>query len=138
MQGQMFFQWSTTVTILFEGWLTTAWYLYVLSCLAALALAVCLEALRLAVHRVSHGPFVEKSRWRQIGESLLYAGYIGLSYVVMLIVMTYNVGLFVSVVLGFGIGHFVFPRTSRSEQGNLVDSKAFVALNGDEETPVCH
>jgi len=127
------------VTILFEGWLTTTWYFYVLSCLVALALAVCLEAVRFAVHRVSHGPFVRKTRWRQIGESLLYAGYIGLSYLVMLIVMTYNVGLFLSIVLGFGVGHFVFPRTSQQEQGNPVDSKVFVALNGaEDEAPTCH
>lgn len=40
--------------------------------------------------------------------TVLYAVNVAISYLLMLAVMTYNVGYFVIIVLGLAIGHFVF------------------------------
>jgi copper transporter 1 len=139
----MFFQWSTTVTILFEWWVTTTWYFYLLSCVAVFVLANGLEGVRVGVHMVSHGHFIRKTPLRRAGESLLYGAYVGLSYCVMLVIMTYNVGIIVSVLLGYCVGHFLFFKVSQREQaeqpGQPEDTKLIVAVNDDEDfTRVCH
>jgi copper transporter 1 len=41
-------------------------------------------------------------------QTLLHIVQITLSYLVMLVVMTFNTYLFIAVVLGFGFGHFLF------------------------------
>ena len=106
----MFFTWSTRVTILFKPWVTTTWYFYVLSCAALLVLTIGLEWLRLQYHRVAHEREGQSSKLRQLGEACLYGGYIGVSYFVMLAVMTYNIGLCLSILGGYVLGHFLFPR----------------------------
>jgi copper transporter 1 len=106
---EMFFAWSTTATILFEGWLTSTWYFYLLSCVGVFVGTVLLEGLRMATQRQSLG-WAKKSMHRQVGEGLLYGVYVSCSYLVMLIAMTYNVGLFLSVVLGHSVGRFLFSR----------------------------
>ena len=40
--------------------------------------------------------------------SFIYMLRIGVSYLLMLIVMTYNCGLFLAVVFGMSLGHFIF------------------------------
>ena len=45
----------------------------------------------------------------------LYAVALTLSYFIMLIVMTMNVGLFVSAVLGLTLGHFFFAMPRKTE-----------------------
>ncbi len=41
---------------------------------------------------------------------MLYALNAATSYLIMLAVMTYNVGYFLTVVLAMGVGHFLFSR----------------------------
>jgi copper transporter 1 len=56
--------------------------------------------------------------------ALLYAVNIAVAYLLMLAVMTYNVGYFVAIVAGFGLGHFAFA-----------DLKAGGAVSGDACCP---
>jgi len=44
----------------------------------------------------------------------------------MLVTMTFNVGLFLAVVLGYGVGHLLFARLSRPQlvaDGNLFEDE---------------
>jgi copper transporter 1 len=129
----MFFQWNTSVTVLFEVWVTPTWYYYLLSCFAVLALAFGLEGMRLLIHNLTHRAPSKgrKSFVRRLGETMLYGVYMCMSYFVMLVVMTYNVGLFVSVLLGLCLGHFLFRRDQSTSQDN-------VALINTSETESCH
>ena len=47
---------------------------------------------------------------RHAAGSLLYTANIATSYLLMLAVMTFNAGYFVTVVLSMGLGHFLFAR----------------------------
>lgn len=40
--------------------------------------------------------------------SLLYTIQMFISYMLMLVVMTYNGGLFISVICGFGAGYYIY------------------------------
>lgn len=40
--------------------------------------------------------------------TLLYGVNVGISYLLMLAVMTYNVGYFIVIVLGLALGHYIF------------------------------
>ena len=42
--------------------------------------------------------------------TFLYMIQVGISYLIMLAVMTYNVGLFVSIVAGYSVGYFFFKK----------------------------
>ena len=76
-----------------------------------MSLTVALEAIRLFIHNTTHArPTHIKSVLRRIADALLYGVYILIGYMVMLVVMTYNVGLFIAVLAGYCIGNFVFPR----------------------------
>lgn len=107
---QMFFEWSTDVTILFEPWVTRTWYFYTLSCIGVAVMAVGLEWLRSVYHQMAHSEDRRLTKLRRFGESLLYGGYIVMSYLVMLVVMTYNVGLCLAILVGYVLGHYLFPR----------------------------
>ena len=76
--------------------------------------------------------------WRVL-EALLYGVYVTMSYFAMLVAMTYNVGLFISVIFGFCIGHFLFPRgpkPSTLRQGSETVMYSTVEAVITEE--VCH
>ena len=72
--------------------------------------------MRLLLHNTSYrfsstdGGRGEKLLKHRLGEAVLYGIYMCMSYFVMLVVMTYNVGLFIAVILGFCFGQFLFPR----------------------------
>jgi len=108
--GIMFFKWTIHATILFDWWKTTTWYYYLISCIVVSAMTVFLELLRFFYHRIAHDPKRQLKWSRRSGEALLYGVYIVMSYLVMLIVMTYNVGLCMSILIGYIVGHFLFPR----------------------------
>ena len=51
--------------------------------------------------------------WQQAAYSAMYAMNLGLAYLLMLAVMTYNVGLFFIVIFGLAVGNFVFNSGSQ-------------------------
>ena len=122
----MYFQWSTEVEILFRGWTTPTWYFYLLSCVGVMLLAIGLEGIRLFIHKTTHSRRSQThSLLRRLVDMLLYGLYILVGYMVMLVVMTYNVGLFVAVLMGYCIGNLLFPRRPALHEG-------VASLNGDE------
>jgi len=46
-------------------------------------------------------------------------------FFIMLIAMNYNAGLFIAIILGYGIGHIVFSRLARPQlgSGSLMDDE---------------
>lgn len=134
----MFFEWSTHAIILFEPWVTTTWYFYALSCIAVAVLSVGLEWLRLIYHQVAHAENRQLTKTRRCGEALLYGGYIATSYLVMLVVMTYNIGLCLGVIVGYIVGHFLFPRGSVPETSPERKSGAMYSPVSVSEPLGCH
>lgn len=127
----MFFQWSASVTILFQSWKTseaTRFY-YILSCVGISLLAFLLEGVRYAFHNLHSSSAIadnEKGEmlvpksccskaklFTRAKEVAVYGVYMTLSYLVMLVIMTFNGGIFMSVVFGHCIGTLVFPRSLR-------------------------
>jgi len=49
-----------------------------------------------------------------IVQSLLHVVQVGVAYLLMLVAMTYNGWLFLSVCVGAGLGYFIFARCRRS------------------------
>jgi copper transporter 1 len=136
----MYFRWSSSVQILFEPWQTFSWSWYLLSCIGVLALTIVLEATRFGFHRIHHQPQRRKGcqmilfKGKEVG---VYAVYMTLSYVVMLVVMTFNVGLFVSVVLGHCIGMIFFPRNAR-QQSQFGTQQLYQQTTLDDSVNACH
>ena len=61
--------------------------------------------------------------WSQhIVKTLLYMFGVTIAYCIMLIIMTFNVGLFISAVLGLTIGFFTFGMARSRVSGNENDS----------------
>ena len=118
MGMDMFFEWTTSVTILFQPWVTTdkTWYPYFLSCLAVAGMAVILEGLRYLFHSIhsrvprQRGCSSKVILKAKAAEVVVFAIYMSVSYMVMLVAMTYNVGLFVSTIFGHCAGLIIFPR----------------------------
>jgi hypothetical protein len=136
----MFFRWSSSVLILFEPWQTFSWSWYLLSCIGVLALTIVLEATRFGFHRIHHQPQSRKGClqvWFKAKEVGVYAVYMSLSYFVMLVVMTFNVGLFISVVLGHCIGMIFFPRNAR-QQSQFGTQQLYQQTTLDDSVNACH
>ena len=112
------FQYGTTVSIWWNDWSTASGpWAYALALLGMFLLAFVIEVVRRAntwAHRrymVTPDVYAtwstgDKFKAKAI-RALLHFTHITLGYLVMLAVMTYNVGLFVVVMLGFGIGNFL-------------------------------
>ncbi|CAL8468944.1 g8485 [Coccomyxa elongata] len=127
MMMQMYFTASTHVTLWLKQWHTHTSVWYAVSLLGLLALALIQEFLSsyrasFARRLAKTGPLDSSSSAEipLIGSSLraasgprvvvtvLYALNVAISYLLMLAVMTYNVGYFVVIVLGLAAGHFIF------------------------------
>lgn len=77
---------------------------------------------------------------REVGVSVLYGINLTFSYLLMLAVMSYNIGLFVIIVIGLATGHYAFNASLPSS----LDSAAGGAKSyrhtsgGSESSDVCH
>lgn len=129
--GLMYFQWSTEVELLFRGWKTPTWYFYLLSCFGVMLLAIMLEGIRLIIHNVTHSRrSYAASLPRRLADMLLYGLYVFIGYMVMLVVMTYNIGIFIAVLLGYCIGNLIFPRRPVLH----LQEEGVASLDGDRAT----
>ncbi|CAI5474634.1 unnamed protein product [Closterium sp. Yama58-4] len=145
MMMQMWFYWGPNVIILFESWKTSSWGFYLLACFLVVVFCVLHEfltsfRLKLSSTRRCRVKDAEQGaddaedasskkacHWRPLLDRLAVTGIYALnlifSYAIMLIVMSFNIGLFIAVVLGLTIGFFVFgaKRRKNSSERPLVE-----------------
>ncbi|CAM6092313.1 unnamed protein product [Calypogeia fissa] len=129
----MTFYWGTEATLLFDGWMTETYVQYFMSLLAIVLFAILHEWLynlrivltskkaAAAAPRQHHDPeqtvplldkvHVPPGKGKDFLVVLLYGINAGTSYLLMLLVMSYNGGVFLAVVLGLLVGFALF-RTS--------------------------
>ncbi|KAL5201552.1 hypothetical protein ABZP36_035906 [Zizania latifolia] len=131
----MTFYWGKDVTILFDGWRTATWTGYLLSLVAvflASAFYQYLEAFRIRVKLLAgakpasiplpasddtRAPLLSQSalagcRWTaRSATAALFGVNSGLGYLLMLVVMSFNGGVFLAVVVGLAAGYLAFRST---------------------------
>lgn len=120
----MYFVNTCNATLWFRGWVTDGPVSYGLSVCFLVAFAIAHEAL--AVQRSSFlGKLSREPKPRRISPveklwlALLYTLNMGTSYLLMLAVMTYNIGFCVAVVLGLGAGYFMLIDMTAGCSGHL-------------------
>ncbi|CAL1378937.1 unnamed protein product [Linum trigynum] len=102
------FFWGKDVILLFSGWPNHSLPMYILACLFVFFMAAAAEALSLA-QSVKLGPSPVKGAAVQAS---FYAVKMAVAYMVMLAVMSFNLGIFIAAVLGHSLGHFIVKRNS--------------------------
>jgi len=142
MMMPMYFFWNdTSTTILFEGWKVTNAWEYWLSCVALFFLAFTYEwlttykykiAKKVALGKPEYAPLLDNAAadphedeivyrkrkqelYQQFFITVVHVTQLTLSYALMLVVMSYNVGLFLAILLGYGVGFFLFGKERSSE-----------------------
>ncbi|OAD66682.1 hypothetical protein PHYBLDRAFT_119009 [Phycomyces blakesleeanus NRRL 1555(-)] len=137
----MLFNWNIQdVCIVFEWWHIHSVTQFILSSLALVAIAILYEFLRAQANSLDHKwstkPSFQSDSLDHINETVplissktqgnrslirssLYAVLVALSFWIMLVFMTYNGYLMLAIVVGAGIGHYLFANrlsTDRSIQ----------------------
>lgn len=104
MKSHMTLFWGDAIEILFPGWPGSNFNSYML----ALALVFVLS---LAVEWLSHTKFIKPTMdniTAGILQTAMYAFRVGMAYLVMLAVMSYNLGILLAAVAGYTIGFLIF------------------------------
>lgn len=106
----VYFNFNTDMAVLFSGWSLNSRTGIFLLCFGILFLGILYQGikhLRVYIHRdipiLNHTAF---SREHAL-QTLLYGVQIVFSYILMLVIMTYNVWVFICTVVGLGIGFFL-------------------------------
>ncbi|CAI9780108.1 unnamed protein product [Fraxinus pennsylvanica] len=101
MAMHMTFFWGKDVVVLFDGWPNGRLGMYILALVSVFLLAVAVEILA--------APPI-KPRMKPLSGGLIqaavYAIRMALAYLVMLSVMSFNVGIFIAAVTGHAVGFF--------------------------------
>ncbi|CAN1142479.1 Copper transporter 6 [Linum perenne] len=92
------FFWGKDVIVLFSGWPNHSLPMYILACFFVFFLAASIEVISLLVKMWTPWPVVE---------ACIYAVRMAVAYMVMLSVMSFNVGIFIAAVIGHSFGMFV-------------------------------
>lgn len=104
MMMHMTFYWGKNAEILFHGWPGTHTFMYIISLVLVFLTAFCIEAL-------SRSRLVKEGRNAVVSGLLLTVLHtlrMGLAYLVMLAVMSFNGGVFIAAVAGHALGFMVF------------------------------
>ncbi|KAJ9185286.1 hypothetical protein P3X46_004939 [Hevea brasiliensis] len=102
MVMHMSFYWGKDAIILFSGWPKDSLGMYILAFLFVFVLAVAVEVLSVSPKlKLGSNAIVGA-----ISEASVYAVRMGLAYMVMLAVMSFNLGIFIAAVAGHAIGLF--------------------------------
>ncbi|KAH6765648.1 Ctr copper transporter family [Perilla frutescens var. hirtella] len=105
VMSHMTFYWGKNSEILFSGWPGTRTGMYVLALFLVFVLAFGVELLSWYVQRAEKaGGGLAAGLFRTVVHGLR----IGLAYLLMLAVMSFNVGVFVVAVVGHSLGFLVF------------------------------
>lgn len=138
----MTFYWGKTVTLLVDQWFVNSWLGYLLSLAAVLVIGIFHEWLtsqrtslskslesKASEYLASHEeqgrtlPLIGQvrapsaSQAQKASEALLYTISAAIGYLLMLAVMSYNGGVFIAIVLGLGLGFYIF-RAGTSSAGS--------------------
>ncbi|CAL5192187.1 unnamed protein product [Lathyrus oleraceus] len=117
MNMQMSFYWGRKATVLFSGWPNNNLGMYILAILFVFFLAMAAEVL-------SNQPPIKRGTNPLIGgliQSSVHFFRIVFIYLLMLAVMSFNVGIFIAAVLGHTLGFFV------------ARSRAIAVANGEDQ-----
>ncbi|KAK9290205.1 hypothetical protein L1049_008371 [Liquidambar formosana] len=97
------FFWSKDVIILFPGWPDHSLGMYILALFFVFLLSAGVEVLSISpAHKPGMSPMMAA-----LMQATVYALRMGLAYLVMLTVMSYNLGIFIVVVAGHAVGFFL-------------------------------
>ncbi|KAM1038066.1 hypothetical protein ACFX13_033527 [Malus domestica] len=103
MNMQMSFHWGKEATILFKGWPNESTAMYILALLLLFVLAFAMETLSAWPNvKPSMNPIVAG-----LAQASVYAVRIGMGYLVMLAVMSFNARIFIVAVAGHTFGYFI-------------------------------
>lgn len=109
---QAFFNIGMNATVLFENWVLDTTGSIFLACLCTFVLAIGYQGTKwfrqyLHVHYRYHGKIHSIKSKEHMIQTVLYITEFLVSYVLMLIVMTYNVWVFIVTILGIALGYFL-------------------------------
>ncbi|XP_021715332.1 copper transporter 6-like [Chenopodium quinoa] len=105
MMMHMTFYWGKNALILFNGWPGTHTGMYVLSLIFVFLMAFSVEGFSRSRFAKDNGRNVVVSG---VMLTLLHTVRMGLAYLIMLAVMSFNAGVFIAAIAGHAIGFFVF------------------------------
>ncbi|XP_076463249.1 uncharacterized protein LOC143295439 isoform X2 [Babylonia areolata] len=110
---QMFFSPVTHSTLIVQGWTTATFTGMVLGIAAGAVLSIGLECLKsyMATRRMcglQNPPCGRLSISKRLLSTLAHTMNVLVGYLLMLIVMTFNIYILIAIVAGAGLGHFVF------------------------------
>ncbi|XP_062085068.1 copper transporter 1-like [Humulus lupulus] len=119
MMMHMTFFWGSQAEILFSGWPGSRPGMYALALVFVFFLAVIVEWL-------SHCRLIKSTGSRVAAglfQTLLHAVRVGLAYMVMLAIMSFNVGVFLVAIAGHAVGFLIFgSKLVKKEEAEKVSS----------------
>ncbi|XVF68867.1 hypothetical protein PTKIN_Ptkin11bG0035700 [Pterospermum kingtungense] len=123
MVHQMTFYWGKNAEILFSGWPEIRTGMYVLALIVVFVLGFMVEW-------ISHSQFIKpagSSRHVAAGlvQTLLHALRVGLAYLVMLALMSFNGGVFLAAVAGHTMGFLLFGRRVFNKSSATAPGKTY-------------
>ncbi|KAK1412843.1 hypothetical protein QVD17_34385 [Tagetes erecta] len=121
MMMHMTFYWGKDALILFKGWPGTSTAMYALALVFVFFLALLVEWLAHCNLKMTKSDDVSSG----LAQTLVYTLRVGLGFMVMLALMSFNVGVFLAAVSGHGLGFFFFRVIVKStNNGNDAGSNA--------------
>lgn len=113
--GQMTFYWGQATDILFPGWPGESATMYAIVLITIFLTSIFIEWL-------SHARVI-KSHFNDavagMIQTLMYAARTGLAYLVMLAVMSFNIGVFIAAIAGYATGFMIFRSRAFRKSGEV-------------------
>ncbi|OWM68774.1 hypothetical protein CDL15_Pgr024961 [Punica granatum] len=111
----MTFFWGKDGYILFSGWPGTGTGMYVLALFVTFALAVLVEFLTRCRLMMGQGGGLA----RGVAKTMVHAIRMGLAYLIMLALMSFNGGVFIAAIVGHMVGFLIFGSGAFGKRGEL-------------------
>ncbi|KAI9153633.1 hypothetical protein LWI28_014269 [Acer negundo] len=107
MMMHMSFYWGKDVTIFFTGWAEKSLVMYIVALLFIFLLGLAVEVLSVSPKLVTGSTARSNLKLAVFVQTCIYALRMGFAYLVMLSVMSYNLGVFIVAVAGHAAGFFL-------------------------------